>query len=202
MTTRITNLRGQASRVTCVLCRAAIIVFLVAATSGRAWAQWTAHTGRADAYGEPTFVAVSAAQSGDALLVLCDQTKLLALAYLMPGTPTELAEMSKPGAELPVTLLVKIGNGIQTRFDAQLRRWNNKYLAAIAGGRTAELEGIVRTIGATTQAISVGMDILGDKQDESFSSAGSAAAMNMAMKDCKLDPDPANTTGDVAADGK
>ena len=202
MSTRITNLRRRASRATCVLCRAAVIVFVVAATSGRAWAQWIAHTGGTDAYGEPTFVAVSAAHSGDALLVLCDQTKLLALAYLMPGTPTELAEMSKPGAELPVTLLVKIGNGTQSRLDAKLRRWNNKYLAAIAGGRTAELVGIVHKIGASTQAISVGMDILGDKQTESFSSAGSAAAMNMATKDCKLDPDPANTTGDVATVGK
>jgi hypothetical protein len=197
MSTRITT-----SRATCALCRAALIVFVLAATTGRAWAQWKAHTGGADTYGEPTFVAVSAARSGDALLVLCDQTKLLALAYLIPGTPTELAEMSKPGAELPVTLLVRIDNGASIRFDAQLRRWNNKYIGAIAGGRTTELVEIVHKIEASTQAIRVGMDILGDQQTESFSSAGSAAAMNMAMKDCKLDPNPASTNGAVAGVSK
>ncbi len=180
----------------------AIVLFVAEGTSARAWAQWVAHVEGPDAYGEPTFVAVSAAPSGDALLVLCDQKNLLALAYLMPGTQTELAEMSKSGSEMPVTLLVKIGNGTQTRFDAQLRRWNNKYLGAIAGGRTPELVGIVREIGASTQTISVGMDILGDNQTESFSSTGSAAAMNKAMKNCKLDGAEATSTGDATAVGK
>jgi hypothetical protein len=179
--------------------RAAIILFVAGGTSGGAWAQWVAHVEGADAYGEPAFVAVSTARSGDALLVLCDQTKLLALAYLMPGTPTELAQMSQPGTEMPVTLLVKIGNGASTRFDAQLRRWNGKYLGAIAGGRTPELKGIVREIGAASSAISVGMDIFGDNQTESFSSDGSAAAMKLAVKNCKLNADPANPGGDVAA---
>jgi len=202
MSTRIAKPRGQLSRAMRVIWWAAVSLFVAVGTSDRVWAQWVAHVEGADAYGEPAFVAVSAARSGDALLVLCDQTKLLALAYLMPGTPTELAEMSKSGAELPVTLLVKIGDGAQIKFDAELRRWNNKYLAAIAGGRTPELVGIVREIGTTTGAISVGMNILGDKQDESFSSAGSAAAMNLATKDCKLGADRVNATGDVAAVGK
>jgi len=174
----------------------AVVLFVAGGISGRAWAQWAAHVEGADAYGEPAFVAVSAAHSGDALLVLCDQTKLLSLVYLMPGTPSELAQMSKPGSELPVTLLVRIGNGASTRFDAQLRRWNGKYLGAIAGGRSAELVGIVHDIGAATSAIGVGLDIFGDQQTESFSSQGSADAMNLAVKDCKLDAHPANTTGD------
>lgn len=178
----------------------AVALFVAGGTSGRVWAQWAAHVEGPDAYGEPAFVAVSAAHSGDALLVLCDQTKLLSLVYLMPGTPTELAQMSKPGAELPVTLLVRIGNGASTRFDAQLRQWNGKYLGAIAGGRTPALVGIVHEIGATTGAISVGLDIFGDQQTESFSSAGSADAMNLAVKDCKLDVQPANTTGDRPKD--
>jgi len=174
----------------------AIVLLVAEGTSGKAWAQWAAHVQGADAYGEPAFVAVSAAHSGDALLVLCDQTKLLSLVYLMPGTPTELAQMSKPGAELPVTLLVRIGNGASTRFDAQLRGWNGKYLGAIAGGRTGELVGMVHDIGAATGAISVGLDIFGGQQTESFSSQGSADAMNLAVKDCKLDAHPANSTGD------
>lgn len=161
-----------------------------------------AHVEGADAYGEAAFVAVSSARSGDALLVLCDQTKLLALAYLMPGTPTELAQMSQPGTELPVTLLVRIGNGASTRFEAQLRRWNSKYLGAIAGGRTAELVGIVHAIGAAAGAIGVGMDIFGDKQTESFSSAGSGDAMKLAVKNCKLDADSAKPAGAVAAAGR
>jgi hypothetical protein len=172
-----------------------VVLFVAGGTSGRAWAQWAAHVEGADAFGEPAFVAVSAAHSGDALLVLCDQTKLLSLVYLMPGTPTELAQMSKPGTELPVTLLVRIGNGASTRLDAQLRRWNGKYLGAIAGGRTAELVGIVHEIGNATGAIGVGLDIFGDQGTESFSSAGSADAMNLATKNCKLDVGPANTTG-------
>jgi hypothetical protein len=197
MSTRITGLR--AIRVVRWL---AVVLIIAGGASGGAWAQWVSHVEGTDTYGEPAFVAVSAARSGDALLVLCDQTKLLALAYLMPGTPTELAQMSKPGTELPVTLLVRIGNGASTRFDAQLRRWNSKYLGAISGGRTSELKGIVHEIGAATGAISVGMDIFGDKQSESFSSAGSAAAMSLAMKDCKLDTDPANTSGEVPTAGK
>ncbi len=190
------------SRAVRVIWWVAVILFVTAGTNTRAWAQWVAHVEGADAYGEPTFVAVSGARSGDALLVLCDQKNLLALAYLMPGTPTELTEMSKSGAEMPVTLLVKIGDGSQTRFDAELRRWNNKYLAAIAGGRTPELVGIVREIGASAKAISVGMDIFGDNQSETFSSTGSAAAMGKAMKDCKLDTDGTTATGDAAAVGK
>src|SRR5271163_3552328 len=113
MSTRIAKPRGQLSRAMRVIWWAAVSLFVAVGTSDRVWAQWVAHVEGADAYGEPAFVAVSAARSGDALLVLCDQTKLLALAYLMPGTPTELAEMSKSGAELPVTLLVKIGDGAQ-----------------------------------------------------------------------------------------
>jgi hypothetical protein len=202
MNTRLAELQGRMSRIMRIVRRVTIILFVSAATSGGAWAQWVAHVEGADAYGEPAFVAVSAARSGDALLVLCDQTKLLALAYLMPGTPTELAQMSQPGTEMPVTLLVRIGNGVSISFDARLRRWNSKYLGAIAGGRTRELVRIVHEIGAATAAISVGMDIFGDKQTESFSSAGSAAAMKLAVKNCKLDADPANPSGDVAAVGR
>lgn len=174
------------SRPTRVIWCAAIILLIAAASSARARAQWKAQLAGPDASGDTTMIAVSAAPSGDALALLCDQKNLLALTYLMPGTPAELTEMSKPGAELPVTLLVKIGNGAPTRFDAELRRWNNMYLGAVAGGRTPELVGMVRQIGAATGAISVGMDILGDQPNESFGSTGSAAAMNLAIKDCKL----------------
>jgi hypothetical protein len=199
MRSRIAKLRGRTSQAMRVIWWLAVMLFVAIGTGPWARAKWAAHMEGPDAYGEPAFVAVSAAPSGDALLVLCDQNNLLALAYLIPGTSTELSEMSKPGTELPVTLLLKIGDGGQIRVDAQLRRWNNKYLAAIAGGRTGELTGLVREIGSSSRAISVGMDILGDKQGESFDSTGSADAMGMAIKDCKLGDVSARPAGDAAS---
>ncbi len=183
----MTKRRAEKFRPARVVRCAAIMLAVVAASSTPARAQWVAHVGAADAFGEPTVLAVDAHPSGDALLLLCDRTHLLSLAYLMPGTPTELVEMAQPGAALPVTLRVRIGNGAQRQFDAKLRRWNGTYLGAIAGGRTAELVAMVRRLGAATEPIHVGLDILGDKQSEQFGSAGSAAAMAMAMQQCKLD---------------
>jgi hypothetical protein len=174
--------RAGMSRVARVIWWTTIILLATAGSSTRAWAQWRTQIEGSDASGGTKFIAVSADPSGDALALLCDQTSLLALAYLIPATQTELTEMSKPGAELTVTLLLKIGGSVETSFKAQLRRWNNTYLAAVANGRTPELMGIVREIGASSQAISVGMDIFGDKQSESFDSTDSASAMRLGRR--------------------
>jgi hypothetical protein len=165
----------------------ALLTVLVLATSAPAWAQWGARVDGPDVFGTTKVIAAVSSASGDGLVVQCDGKDALLLAYIMPGTPSELSELSQAGTGVPIDLLVKAGNDAVRTFTAQLSRWNNKYMGVVAQGRTPELVAMVRAIGAASGRISVGVDFLGHKQSESFGADGSTAAMNTAVKDCNLD---------------
>jgi hypothetical protein len=177
------------------LTRSAAAAFLLTVSaSAPACAQWFARAQRPDVFGKSTVIAEENNPSGDGLVVQCDTSGYLGLALISPGTPSELDQMSKAGATVPAKLLVKVDSGAVKKFDAQFRQWNNTYLAVAAEGRTPDLVATIRAIGAATDTIDVGTDILGDQESESFDATGSTAAMNTVVKDCKLDevaPPPA-----------
>lgn len=166
---------------------AAVLIILALTTSAPAWAQWGVRVDGPDVFGNTKVIAVVSGASDDGLVVQCEGKASLLLAYIMPGTASELDELSQAGAGVPIDLLIKVGNDAVRTFSAQLSQWNNKYMGVVAQGRTPELVAMVRAIGTASGRISVGVDFLGQKQSESFGATGSAAAMNTVVKDCSLD---------------
>jgi len=163
-----------------------------------ATAQWRAHVSGPDELGNTTVNVQVVGDSGNALVIQCNQNDTLYLAYLIAGTKAQLKEMSTSTARMLATLLLKIGNGAVSKFDAEFRLWNSEYLAVVASGREPELVAAIQAIGSAKGRISVGADVYGLRErSESIGSAGAAAAMNTVMKGCKLDEVAAPTSGDA-----
>lgn len=168
-----------------------------------AHAQWLAHASQPDVFGNRTVNAVTAASSGDALAIQCNQKDSLNLAYIFPATPSELDELSSSGG-IPVTLLLKVDNNSVMKLNANARPWNRKFGGFVASGRSYKIVKAIQEIDNAQQNISVGVTLMGNQQSDNFSPIGSTAAMNTVTQDCKLDsikPDqtPAPTSGQAPA---
>ena len=144
----------------------------------------------------PTVVAAVTSDSQDGLVVQCDDKDTLDIAYLSPGTKSELDTMSQDGSAVPAELFVKVNQGGVQKLDAVMKQWNNKYLGFVASGRTPDMVAVVKAIGAANNHISIGVEIAGEKQAKSFDAAGSTSAMSTVIKDCKLDAIKAYPEGD------
>ena len=151
-----------------------------------AYAQWSAQVTGPDVFGNTTVLASVDDAAGQSLVVQCDQNDTLDLAYLIPGTPSEMDDASKAGVGIPADLLVKVDDAQVMKFSAQLRAWNNTYLAVVASGRTTAIVAAIKAIGRASSQISVGAEILGNQQTDTFDASNSTSSMNTATTECKL----------------
>jgi hypothetical protein len=168
----------------------AVIVLVIgvqAVCAPDAQAQWTAKVTGPDVFGSTTVVAVVSSVTHNGLVIQCDDKDSLEMANIFPATISEMDNMSKIDAGLPAKLFVKVDQGPVKIFDARLRTWNNTYLAFAASERTSDMVALVRSIGAAKSGISIGTEINGHRQSESFGSIGSTNAINTLIKGCKLD---------------
>ena len=163
---------------------------LVLACAAPAEAQWVVHANGPDVFGNTTVVAAAANGSGDGMVVQCDQKKLY-VALISRGTSSEMDELSKLSTGIPAMLYLKVDQGPVRKFDAEMRQWNNTMLGVVATGRTLAMVAELREIGAGTQTLDVGTDVLGSRATDSFGLLGSTNAMETAVKDCKLNTNPA-----------
>ena len=150
------------------------------------WAEWTAQVSGPDVFGNTKVIAVVPAQDRTELVVQCDELDELALALTFPATKTEIDDSSQPGNQIPATLLVKVDSGKVEKFDAVVQAWNDTRVGVVVTGRSPEVVSLLHAIGAATSVINVGTEVNGNRQSEAFSAAGSSAAMNTVIKNCKL----------------
>lgn len=156
-----------------------LTTLLILATPLSAMA-WTATTEGPDVFGN-TKVFASSGGRRDTLVVQCDQKEQLLIAIIYPKKKFENIP------EAPATLLIKASDGAPVSLSANMRSWNDNFYGVSASGRTKELVGIVRAIGAAKRKIQVGIEVGGIQQSSTFSSRGSTKAMNKVIKGCKLD---------------
>ena len=150
-------------------------------------AQWSAQVTGPDVFGNTTVLAAVDSANGDGLVVQCDQNSELDLAYIIPGTPSEMDEATKSDVDIPADLLLKVDSGQVIKLSAQLKPWNNSYLGVVASGRTTDIVAAIKAIEGANDEISVGAEILGNQQSDAFDAGNSTSSMNTAMTDCKLD---------------
>jgi hypothetical protein len=161
-----------------------------------ATAQWRAHVSGPDELGNTTVNVQVVGDSGNALVIQCNQNDTLYLAYLIAETKSQLKEMSTSTARMLAILLLKTRDGVVNKFDAEFRLWNSEYLAVVASGRVPQLVAAIEAIGSAKGRISVGAEVYGCRErSESIGSAGAAAAMSTVMKGCKLDEVAAPASG-------
>ena len=168
--------------------QAAIAALALSITSGTAaHADWGSRAMPPDVFGNTTAIATDTSATGDALVVQCNSKDSLDLAIVSPATKSELDMMSRPGAGIPGLLLVRADQGPVSKFAAVIQQWNNTYIGIVASGRTTDLVATIHAIGNAKTNISVGSEVAGDQHSETFSAAGSTAAIATLIKACKLD---------------
>lgn len=168
------------------LCISGITFALLTMGCGLAHAQWSSQVTGPDVFGNTTVLATVDNADGNGLVVQCDQNNTLDLAYIIPGTPSELDELSKAGTSIPADLLVKVDHGQVMKFSAEFKAWNNTYIGIVASGRTTDIVAAIKAMGAAASQISVGAVIAGTQQSDSFDVENSTSTMNTATLDCKL----------------
>jgi hypothetical protein len=77
----------------------AMLILVMAVTP--AYAQWSAQVTGPDVFGNTTVLASVDDAAGQSLVLQCDQNDTLDLAYLIPGTPSEMDDASKAGVGIP-----------------------------------------------------------------------------------------------------
>ena len=169
-----------------VLAGAAALLIGSIILSHPAQAQWASKVIGPDVFGNTTVIATVGSETGDALVIQCNQKDTLDLAFLSPATPSDIDELSKTDATIPAQLLIKVDQGHVVTFNAQLQQWNNNYVGVVASGRTTDIVAIVNAIGKATSQISVGTEIMGNQTSDTFGTDGSTDAMDTATTSCKL----------------
>ncbi|SIQ22768.1 MULTISPECIES: hypothetical protein [Acidiphilium] len=175
--------------------KATLIAGFYLFSSQVALAQWGARVQGPDVFGATTVVAATGNSSEDGLVIQCDNKHSLYIAYIIPGRKSELNEMSQADSGIPVTLLMKIDSNPVVKFKAELKMWNNTYLGIVTSGRRTKLFDIIKSLATAKTNVSVGADLMGSKQSDTFGVSGSTAAMSTVTKDCALNnikPDPSN----------
>lgn len=170
--------------------RRAVIVMAalsVPVVSRSAAAQWAVKATGPDVFGNEKVIALVPSSSGDALIIQCDQKDSLYIALIEHGTSSELNQLSEMPSGIPAKLFVKVDQDAVQKFDAKLKQWNTRYLGVVASGRTPGMVAVLREIGSGNHQISVGTEILGSKDSDSFGVLGSASAISTVLRDCKLD---------------
>lgn len=169
-----------------ILATAAALLIGSIVFSHPAQAQWASNVTGPDVFGNTTVIATVSSETGNALVIQCNQNDTLDLAFISPATPADLDALSKTNVTIPAQLLVKVDQGHVVTFNAQLQQWNNNYVGVVASGRTTDIVSIVNEIGKATSQISVGTEIMGNQTSDTFGTDGSTAAMNTASTSCKL----------------
>ncbi len=118
-------------------------------------AQWAANVTGPDVFGNTKVVASVNGSTGNGLVVQCDQSSTLDLAFLFTATASEMDELSKAGTGIPADLLVKVDQGQVMKFNAMLQVWNDTYIGVVASGRTKDIVSAIDAIGSATSQISV-----------------------------------------------
>ncbi len=167
-------------------------VVLTAVTPANA--QWAVKASGPDVFGNEKVIALVPSNSGDTLVVQCNQSDSLYVAMIERGTADELNQLSTSSG-IPAELLVRVDHGPVQKFDAMLRQWNTRYLGIVASGRRSDIVALIRDIGAANQKIYVGTEIFGSQDSASFGVIGSGNAMSTVIKDCKLGDIKASPSG-------
>ena len=166
--------------------RAIAVALSVMSAGTSADAQWVVRANGPDVIGNEKVVAIAPSDSGDALIVQCDQTSSLYIALIERGTSSEMNQLSEISSGIPAELLIRVDQNPVQKFDAKLRQWNTRFLGVVARGRTPDMVAVLRQIGTGQRRISVGTEVLGSQESDSFGVMGSANAINQVLKDCKL----------------
>lgn len=164
-----------------------------------AHAQWFSHASGPDVFGNVTAVAGITSSSQNGLVVQCNDKDSLLIAYISPATKDVLNTLSNSDIELPAKLFIKVDQGTVKKLDAKLTQWNNSYVGVVASGRNMDIVSVLHAIGSATQHISVGSDVMGNKQSESFGAFGSTSAIDAVIKSCKLSDIKATPDSDKSA---
>lgn len=151
-----------------------------------AHAQWFAKSTGPDVFGNISVKAIAVAPNMDGLAVTCNQKNSLKIVYLLQATTSEIDELSSADSPVPSTLLIKVDSNPVVKFHASMQPWNTKYIGIVASGRDPNLVSVVNEIGAARQKISVGAEVAGAQQSDTFGVSGSTHAMTKVTDDCKL----------------
>lgn len=151
-----------------------------------AQAQWYAHASQPDVFGNRTVEAFTVANSGDGLVVQCDQKHTLKLAYVFPATAKEVDQATEMSG-VPETLLLRVDKNAVMKLSATMEPWNNTHAGFVVSGRHYATVKAIQEMGTAQAVIGVGVDLMGHDESDNFTAAGSTAAMQTVIKDCKLD---------------
>lgn len=189
----------------------AVMIALVSLPINEAYSQWLYRVTDEDVFGDSRVNAYVEGDSGITLTIQCNGNGDFDLAYLIPGTQSEIDAASKADGGEPSTLFIKVDQEKLLKFNAIFRKWNDHYLGVVASGRTKELVSAVRVIANARKSISVGVEVLGNREARNFVAAGSTAAMSAVIKKCNLEEidsaappetDRSNATDQAPEDGK
>lgn len=151
-----------------------------------AQAQWYAHVSQSDVFGNRTVDAFAVANSGDGLVVQCDQKHTLKLAYIFPANAKEVDQATEMSG-VPVKLFMKVDKNAVIKLSATMEPWNNTHAGFVVSGRRYATVKAIQEMGTAQAVIGVGVDLMGHHESDNFTAAGSTAAMQTVIKDCKLD---------------
>ena len=158
-----------------------LMAAIVCMWSGAGRADWTTKVEGPDVFGNTKVHAIAASNINESLVIQCDQKDDLHIALLF-----RKKEFDKLPT-VPAELLVQADNGQPVKLSAVLRTWNDNYGGIVAEGSSAELVAILRTIALARGKINLGAVVNGNQICASFGSQGSRAAMEKAIKSCKLE---------------
>jgi hypothetical protein len=156
----------------------ALAVSLLSVTSNSALA-WVTNVEGPDVFGN-TKVTISSGELSENLVVQCDQKEELSLAYIF-----QKKEFQKI-PETAATLYIQTGKEPPIKLEATVRGWNKDYAGVVASGRTFEIMGVIKAIGAAKGRIQIGVEAHGNRMSGSVNSHGSTKAIKILIKTCKL----------------
>jgi hypothetical protein len=138
-----------------------------------------------DVFGTTKVTAVVANPSDNGLVVKCDSSGSVSLAYVFPAPPDIINQVSN-GTDVTGDLLLRVGTGKLEKLSGKLDSRNEKYLGFVSDGPVADLVTAVQAIGAASGHLDIGLSINDHHLSDSFGTVGSTDAMNKVLSDCKL----------------
>jgi hypothetical protein len=144
-------------------------------------AEWSSSVIGPDVFGNTKVIATTTGFN-DGIAVQCDQKDDLFVAFLFRKKKFE--PVTNTSAEL---LIQAADGGTPVKLSAVLKGWNDDFGGIVASGRTSEMVQVLRLIATAKSKINVGAVVRGNQISGTFAAQGSTAAMEKAIKSCKLE---------------
>lgn len=162
----------------------AIAAILGVSVPTHAAAEWSTKIEGPDVFGKTTAKAMVMTLS-EGVVVTCDTTGELEVAIIF--RIREGDRISPAAAEM----LFSADGGPPTKIDAVRGPWNLKYGSIKSAGTREDAIAALKTISASRNKLQSGIIVASEQIAITFAAGGSRAAIDKALKACKIDAGPA-----------